>query len=198
MFLAMYEDGPLHARELAPVMGLRSSRHVYPYAAYWARRGFIDMVRGIYGWMYRLKVRGRLLVGELLRVREIREPEEAALRILLRRLWAKGFRDRIYRDVVRALYYMVKDKDNTPYVRARSAERLARLFLTALRGRGYTEDQVLEALEILAEAGVIELNRPTSRLRLWAVAFTHGFALYTGIPAAPVKFGKTGPPGRKR
>ena len=193
MFMALLEEGPLHARELAPLMGLRSSRHVYPYAKYWARRGFIEMVRGLWGWLYMLRARGRMLASELLRVRELREPDEAALRILLRRLLAKGLKDRIYRDLVRALYYMVKDKDNTPYVRARTARELARLFLAVLREKGYTEDQILEALELLAEAGVVELNRPTSIMRSWAVAFTHGFAGIIGIPTAPVKIGK--PPG---
>ena len=195
MFLGLYEEGPLHARELAPIMGLRSSRHVFPYASYWARRGFLRMVRGIGGWLYMLGVRGRMLVGELQRVWELREPDEAALRILLRRLQAKGLRDRVYRDVVRALYYMVKDKDNTPYVRARTAEDLARVFLAALRDKGYSEDEILEALELLAEAGVVELNRPSRRIRSWAVAFTHGFAGILGIPTAPVNLG--GPPGRR-
>ena len=184
MFLAMYEEGPLHARELAPRMGLRSTRHVYPYAAYWARRGIVRMTRGLWGWLYMLGARGRMLVGELVRAWELREPDEAVLRILLRRLHAKGLRDRLYRDVVRALYFMVKDKDRTPYVRGRTARELARLFLVALRERGYTEEDIIRALEDLREAGVVLYSEPGS-LPYYSVAFLPGFTRGTGVPSAP-------------
>ena len=199
MILTMYEEGPSYARELRDAAGLPSSRWVYPYLRYWILLGFITIIVGIYGNLYRLAVRGRMLAQTLLMVMEIREPDEANLRILLRRLQAKGLRDRIYRDVVRVLYYMVKDKDNTPYVRAKKAGELAELFLAALRDKGYTKEDILRALEQLAEAGVLELNRPTEGRDKWAVAFTHGFTRGLGIPAAPVKLGPGPPPrGRRR
>ncbi|MCE4625530.1 MAG: hypothetical protein F7C35_06675 [Desulfurococcales archaeon] len=193
MFLALYEEGPLHARELRDVAGLPTSRWVFPYLRYWIAHGIVAVMTGLYGYLYRLTVRGRMVVHSLLLVLEIREPEEAMLRILLRRLHSKGLRDRVYADVVRALYYMVKDKDRIPYVRGRTARELAHLFLTVLQDKGYTEEQIIEALETLREAGVILYSEPGS-LPYYSAAFLPGFTRGTGIPSAPPKLGR----GRRR
>ncbi|MCE4602095.1 MAG: hypothetical protein F7B18_02820 [Desulfurococcales archaeon] len=184
MFMALLE-GPLHARELREVAGLAYSRWVYPYLRYWMRLGVVRCRRGLYGCLYEFQPAARPVARELVAVLEEAGRGDLVLKALLRRLAAKGLRRRIYADLVRAMYILLRDRrDTSPYIRFESVELLASLFLQVLEERGYTREEILEALELLNQAGVIIYNKPGDYPG-YSVAFRPAFVRGLGVPAPP-------------
>ncbi len=187
MFRALL-PGPGRARDLGRAAGI-PSRWVYPYLKPWIRRGFVRRRWTPLGAEYYLSPLGSGFAREIAAFLA----GDLVLSELLRRLYAKGLRHRIYRDIVSALYRLVRDKPDVAYLRGPSPEWVAGLLLEVIEEK-YTIDEVLEALRRLHEAGVIIVSRPTPRIRSFAVAFRYEFVRGLGVPSRPPRLRPAPPP----
>lgn len=182
----MYSGAASLARELAALAGI-PSRWVYPYLRPFIRRGLVRKRWTPLGMEYTLSPLGAQLVREL----DSLERGDLLLRELLVRLYRLGLRRRVYRDIVEALYRAVMNKPDVAYVRGRDVDDLADILLELMEER-YSREEVVRALRVLHEAGVISFN-PPRRYPSAAVAFRLSFVKGLGIPGKPPRF-RVGPP----